>query len=73
MSTWNHRVFKNEAVDDFEPTYEFVEAHYDDDGTPTGWGEPFMIADNLEGLTELISRLQKALAQPVLTAKDFTN
>lgn len=71
MSTWDHRVFKNETVSADDPLYEFVEAHYDDDDKLTGWGEPFMVSETLDGLTELLERLQEALSKPVLTATDL--
>jgi hypothetical protein len=63
---WNHRVVDLSAENNGEPMFGFREVSYSDDGTPDGYGEPFMISETMDGLKELIERLQKALAEPVV-------
>ena len=71
MFTWNHRVIFEENEDPDFSTYRFVEVHYGKKDKPKGYGEPFMVGNTLEEMQELVDRLQKALAQPILTDKDF--
>lgn len=61
---WNHRVVK---IDE-EGTLLFAEVFYDEDDNPSGYHEPFMSSDTTEGLRELLTRLVKALEEPVLDA-----
>lgn len=71
MFTWNHRVVFEANDDPDFATYRFVEVHYGKKNKPTSYGEPFMVGNTLEEMQELVDRLQKALAQPILTDKDF--
>jgi hypothetical protein len=43
----------------------FKEVHYED-GEPSSYSDPFIGADNKEGLQELVARLGRALEQPML-------
>jgi hypothetical protein len=43
----------------------FKEVHYED-GEPSSYSNPFIGADNKEGLQELVARLGRALEQPML-------
>ena len=67
---WNHRVI--EFVDEYEDKWFSIhEVHYDENEKPTGFCEPFVGSETLEGLKEVVARMQEAVAQPVLKAKDF--
>lgn len=64
--TWNHRVIKTGEE------YHLAEVYYNEGGKPNGWGEPFMLAESMEGLQELLVQLKDALNRPVLdTEEDF--
>jgi len=68
---WNHRVVDMSAENDGEPLFAIREVHYEDNGMPTGHGEPFVMATDIKGLKRLIAVMKEALDQPVLTPEDF--
>jgi len=68
---WNHRVVDMSAENDGEPLFAIREVHYEDNGMPTGHGEPFVMSETMEGLREVVDRMKEALDQPVLTPEDF--
>ena len=68
---WNHRVVDMSAKNDGEPLFAIREVHYEDNGMPTGHGEPFVMSETMEGLREVVDRMKEALDQPVLTPEDF--
>ena len=70
---WNHRVveFEDEYGDKW---FSIQEVYYDENDKPTGCCDPFVGSETLEGLKEVVARMQEAVipfAQPVLKAKDF--
>jgi hypothetical protein len=67
---WNHRVI--EVDNGGEKLFEFAEVFYADD-KPISFTEPFMSSETIDGLRELIKRLEGALEQKVLTQDDLTN
>ena len=67
--SWNHRVV--EVNIEGEKMFEFAEIFYVDD-RPTSLGQPFMLSETIDGLRELLKRLEGALEQKVLTQDDFT-
>ena len=68
---WNHRVVDMSAENDGEPLFAIREVHYEDNGMPTGHGEPFVMSETMEGLAETLDRMKEALKEPVLKPEDF--
>ena len=67
---WNHRVI--EFVDEYgDKWFSIQEVHYDDNNEPTGHCDPFVGSETLEGLKEVVARMQEAVAQPILKAENF--
>ena len=66
---WNHRVIEVDI--EGEKMFEFAEVFYADD-KPISLAEPFMLSETIDGLRELLKRLEGALEQKVLTKDDFT-
>jgi hypothetical protein len=66
---WNHRVVEVDI--EGEKMFEFAEVFYEDD-KPISYTEPFMYSETIDGLRELLKRLEGALEQKVLTQDDFT-
>lgn len=62
---WNHRVMNCPSENGGDDYITFKEVFYED-GVPTSYSDPFIGADTVEGLEELVSRLSKALKQPML-------
>jgi len=70
MMHWNHRVV--EFVDEYgDKWFSIQEVHYDDNNKPTGYCDPFVGSETLEGLEEVVARMYEAIAEPILKAKDF--
>jgi hypothetical protein len=69
--TWNHRVirFKDDDVEGGY-RYELKEVFYRD-GTPTGYADPYMWSEGIDGLQELVDQLLRAVTQPALDESDF--
>lgn len=63
---WNHRVMNCPSENGGEDYITFQEVFYDDNGNPDSYSDPFIGADTVEGLQELVARLSKALEQPML-------
>lgn len=69
---WNHRVIRfKDQNSDSGYRHEFREVFYDDEGNKTGYSNPFMWSEDIEGMQELAERLLKATTQPVLEESDF--
>jgi hypothetical protein len=68
---WNHRVVDMSAENDGEPLFAIREVHYEDNGMPTGHGEPSVMSESMEGLNWVLDQMKAALDQPVLTPEDF--
>jgi len=68
---WNHRVVNCPSENGGEDLYTFKEVYYDDQDRPNAYGDPFMCGDDLDGLRELLLRLEKALGRPVLHEDNF--
>jgi hypothetical protein len=67
---WNHRVVEFE--DGYgDKWFSIQEVFYDENDKPTGYCDPFVGSETLEGLKEVVARMQEAVAQPVLKAEDF--
>jgi hypothetical protein len=67
---WNHRVI--EFVDEYgDKWFSIQEVHYDDNNEPTGYCDPFVGSETMDGLEETVFRLTDALTRPVLKAEDF--
>jgi len=69
---WNHRVVNCPSENGGEDLLTFKEVYYDDEDRPDSYSEPFMCADDIDGLIELIERLRKAADRPVLHENEFT-
>ena len=69
MFTWNHRVIDLSHENDGDPLLGFREVTYNEFGIPDGYNEPFMVSEDIEGLRELVARLQAALDQPIVNGK----
>jgi len=70
---WNHRVVDLTAENDGEPLFAIREVHYEDNGMPTGHGEPFVMSEDLKELGWVLDQMKAALDQPVLKPEDFNN
>ena len=68
---WNHRVVDMSAENEGNPLFGIREVYYEDNGIPTGHGEPSVMSDTMEGLKWVVDQMKEALDQPVLTPKDF--
>ena len=68
---WNHRVVDLTAENEGDPLFAIREVHYEDNGMPTGHGEPFVMSETMEGLAETLDRMKEALKEPVLKPEDF--
>jgi hypothetical protein len=67
---WNHRVVEFE--DGYgDKWFSIQEVFYDENDKPTGYCDPFVGSETLEGLKEVVARFGEALTQPTLKAKDF--
>jgi hypothetical protein len=56
-----------EGCGDFDTQLIYLaEVSFDEQGRPYGYNEPFMCSETEEGLLELVGRLDKALAKPIL-------
>ncbi len=69
---WNHRVVDLSAENNGEPMLGFREVYYDGTGKAHSYCDAFMESEDVNGLRELIERLQKALAEPVVKFGDDT-
>lgn len=63
---WNHRVVDLSAENGGDPLFGFREVYYEDGGKPESYCDAFMESESVDGLRELIARLQKALDKPVV-------
>lgn len=68
--TWNHRVVNCPSENGGGDFLTFREVHYDD-GRPVAYGDVFMCGDTQDELKELVKRLERALAEPVLHENEF--
>jgi len=68
---WNHRLIDLTNENNGEQLYAIQEVFYDDDGTPTSYGDPFMCGENMDEIHNLIDRLEEAVKQPILKPEDF--
>ena len=66
MATWNHRVVR--VREHGEELLCLSEVHYNDNGDPVGYSNPFMHSETMGGLVQLVDRLKAALKKPVLDA-----
>jgi hypothetical protein len=68
---WNHRVVNCPSENGGDDYFAFKEVYYDDQDRPDAYSDPFMAGDDMDGLHELIARLNKAMTRPVLHENDF--
>ena len=68
---WNHRVVKFVDAEYGDEWLSIQEVYYNMDGKPRGCGDPSTMSESLDGLKEVVARMQEALTQPVLTDEDF--
>jgi hypothetical protein len=75
MKQWNNRIvyIKNQlaGIKEFEgrpeePLFELVEMYYNEWGLPCGYSTICTVADDMEGMKQLVERMQEALALPVI-------
>jgi len=59
------------AGNEGEPLFSIQEVYYEDNGMPTGHGEPSLMSESIEGLNWVLDLMKKAIDQPVLTPEDF--
>ena len=71
MKSWNHRVVDLTAENEGDELFAIREVFYNDDGVPTGYIEPSIVSETMEGLAKVLDRMKEALAQPVLKPEDF--
>ena len=68
---WNHRVVDMTDANGGDPLFEIREVYYEDNGMPTGYGEPSVMSESIEGLNWVLDQMKAALDQPVLKPEDF--
>jgi hypothetical protein len=67
---WDNRVIRH--VDPWgDVTYLFAEVTYDENDKPDAYTTVCMVSEDLDGMLRILERLQTALTQPILEAKDF--
>ena len=75
MNQWNNRIvhIKNQlaGIKEFEgwpeePLFMLVEMYYNEEGLPCGYSTICTVADDMEGMKQLVERMQEALALPVI-------
>ena len=62
--TWEHRIVRVNG------TLQFAEVFYDEVGNPSGYSDPFVISETMDGLRELAGRLAEACLRPIVTFPD---
>ena len=67
---WNHRLIRFKEPESDDVFYKFAEVFYED-GKLTGYHDPFMWSETIEGMQGLAERLLKATTQPALDESDF--
>jgi len=67
---WNHRVveFDNEYGDKW---FCIKEVYYDENDKPTGYCDPFVGSETMDGLKEEIARFSEALTHPIIKEADL--
>jgi hypothetical protein len=72
---WNHRVVEfDDTGDGNGKHWEVCEVYYNNDGTPMGYTEAkvrWYEVDGPNGRYELMERINKAMAQPIIKRSDF--
>lgn len=70
--TWNHRLV---AIKDGDEWFFAVqEVYYNSSGEPTGYGDPFLHDETIDGVQKILDRMQEAMKRPVLNSElDFDN
>jgi hypothetical protein len=70
---WNYRVVNLKSQCDGEDWYKLQEVSYDDDGKPTGYGDPCIGSDTYESFVELFKDMitHAVLNEKPLQEEDF--
>lgn len=63
FSHWNHRVIYENGV------FGICEVHYDKKIKPIAWTEPIVIADTIEELLQVLTKMAGACIKPILSIK----
>jgi hypothetical protein len=72
MFTWNYRIVNDKRGNGGEYWYCLKEVEYDDLGKPTGYGDPCLGSETMEGMREVWEMMQHAMEHPPLQEDDFT-
>jgi len=72
MFTWNYRIVNDRRGNGGEDWYCLREVAYDDLGKPTGYGDPCVGSETMEGMRKVWEMMQHALEHPPLQEDDFT-
>jgi hypothetical protein len=72
MFTWNYRIVNDKRGNGGEDWYCLREVAYDDLGKPTGYGDPCLGAEDMDGFKRVWHMVMEALTLPPLQEDDFT-
>ena len=69
---WNHRLVAIKDGDGW--LFAVQEVYYNSKGEPTGYNEPFLHDETIEGVYTILNRMQEAMERPCLNSElDFNN
>ena len=69
---WNYRIVNVKSQNGGDDWYALQEVSYEDDGTPTGYGDPCMGSETYEDVVEVFKKMiTEATNKPPLQEEDF--
>jgi hypothetical protein len=71
MFTWNYRVVNDKRNNGGEDWYVLREVVYNKKGEPTGYAEPCLGSETVDGMTEVWEMMCAAMEHPPLQESDF--
>ena len=69
---WNYRIVNDKSGNNGEDWYCIKEVCYDDLGKPTGYGDPCVGSEDMDGMRRVWGMISEALELPPLEEDDFT-
>jgi hypothetical protein len=69
---WNYRIVNDKSGNNGEDWYCIKEVCYDDLGKPTGYGDPCVGSEDMDGMRRVWEMISEALELPPLEEEDFT-
>lgn len=68
---WNYRIVNVKTMNNGEDWYCIQEVAYDENGKPTGHGDPCLGSESLESFGDVWHMMQEAMTLPPLQEEDF--